>query len=300
MQLIEVSGDRRYLSVHRGFLSIKRGEVELGKVAFDNILGVIGAGHGITLSQSLLVRLANLGIPYVVCDQRFSPVSVTWPLSGHHNQSKVVRKQLCASLPLKKRIWQSLVRAKIQMQAQVLITLGQESTALTRMIAKVKSGDPENLEAQAARIYWGKLFGPDFRRSREGATPNDLLNYGYTIFRSTVARAVVACGLHPSVGVCHRNQYNPFVLVDDLLEPFRPFVDLKVKTISASHNALNQECKHALVELLHVSVSAEQGSTSLLKQVQHLARSISHSFLEGKPALVLPKPTNIELTTLLN
>ncbi len=300
MQLVEVSGDGRYLSSERGFLVVNNDQQKIGKVPLDNILGVIGAGHGIVLSQNLLVRLARCGIPYVVCDNSFSPLSVAWPLIGRHDQTKVVRSQLEARLPLKKRLWQSLVREKITMQARVLEQTGVSSALLMRLASKVKSGDPDNLEAQAARSYWRALFGRDFRRSRNGKSPNDLLNYGYTVVRSAVARSVVGCGLHPSVGLCHRNQYNSFVLVDDLLEPFRPYIDLKVKTLSDSGFTLCTESKQALVEVLHFQCSGPSFAGSLLSHIQNLVRSLSQSFKERSCVLVTPRPTGIELDGLRN
>jgi len=171
---------------------------------------------------------------------------------------------------------------------------------LNRLQTKVRSGDPENIEAQAARAYWSLLLGKEFRRNRNGKSPNDLLNYGYTIVRSSLARAVVGTGLHPSIGLCHRNRYNPFVLVDDLLEPFRPFVDLKVKSLYTLKRPLDKATKCELVELLHLTCSGENGASSLIKHMQNLARSVASSYVEEKAELILPNPTDIELQPLLS
>lgn len=294
MRLIEISGNRRYLFVDRGFLSVKSGEEQMAKIPLDQILGLIGAGHGITISQTLLSRLADHGIPYVVCNAAFSPVAIVWPLQGHHLQSRAIRNQLAASQPLQKRLWQAIVRCKIAHQAAALDIVGCSSAALQRLVTKVRSGDPHNCEAQAARLYWPMLFGSAFRRNREGQSPNDLLNYGYTVIRSAMARAVAGCGLHPSVSLCHSNQFNPFVLIDDLIEPFRPFIDLRVHALYQLDSTLDQTTKAALVETLHQPCSGSDTSTSLLNQIQALARSLSSSFDDAEVQLRFPQPTELE------
>lgn len=294
MRLIEISGEGRYLSVERGFLTVKRSGEQFAKIPLDQILGIIGASHGITLSQNLLTRLADLGIPYVVCNAAFSPVSLVWPLQGHHLQSRAIRNQLAASRPLQKRLWQAIVREKIRHQAIALECIGESSQPLQRLVKKVRSGDPGNCEAQAARLYWTKLFGRNFTRNRDGDSPNDLLNYGYTIIRSAMARAVAGCGLHPSVSLNHSNQFNPFVLVDDLVEPFRPFVDLRVHGLIEQQKMLDKDSKSALVETLHLPCSGPENSTTLLNQIQTLARSLSASFEQGQAILQFPQATDLE------
>ena len=181
MQFVEVSGNGRHISSKRGFLVISHKEEELGRIPLDRITAVIGAAHGLTVSQNLLSRLAERNIPYVVCDKSFSPVSILWPMVGHHAQSQVIRNQISVSKPLRKRLWQALVVAKIEMQSAVLKSSGQSVKFIQRLAKKVRSGDPENCEAQAARHYWPVLFGNDFRRNRNGPPPNNMLNYGYTI-----------------------------------------------------------------------------------------------------------------------
>ena len=294
MQFVEVSGNGRHISSKRGFLVISHKEEELGRIPLDRITAVIGAAHGLTVSQNLLSRLAERNIPYVVCDKSFSPVSILWPMVGHHAQSQVIRNQISVSKPLRKRLWQALVVAKIEMQSAVLKSSGQSVKFIQRLAKKVRSGDPENCEAQAARHYWPVLFGNDFRRNRNGPLPNNMLNYGYTIIRSAMARAVSASGLHPSIGIFHRNKTNPFVLIDDLIEPFRPLVDLVVKSLEAEELDLNNNVKKTLVNILQFPLSGQEFSSTVLSHMQYLAQSLSKSFSESKCLLTVPNPTELE------
>ncbi len=294
MQFVEISGEGRHISSKRGFLVVSLKGEELGKIPLDRVAAVIGAAHGITISQTLLSRLAKRNIPYVVCDKSFTPVSIVWPMVGHHAQSRVIKNQISASKPLQKRLWQTLVVAKIEMQSAVLKSSGQPVRFIHRLARKVRSGDPDNCEAQAARHYWRVLFGEDFRRSRNGRPPNDMLNYGYTIIRSAMARAVSASGLHPSIGVFHSNQANPFVLIDDLIEPFRPLVDLVVKSFGAEEFSLDSNVKKILVNILQVPLSGQDFRSTVLSHMQYLAQSLSKSFCESKCLLTVPHPTELE------
>lgn len=201
-----------------------------------------------------------------------------------------MRQQLEAGEPLRKRLWQVLVKAKIEQQQAVLERLGKPDGAFDLLARKVRSGDPENIEAQAARRYWPLLMGPSFRRDREAEGSNAMLNYGYTVLRAGVARAVVAAGLHPSIGLHHSNRANPMCLVDDLMEPFRPIVDYMVAQITASGlDRITPETKRTLAEVLAFDMSTEQGTTPVSTCLERLATSLAQSFESGKPALALPK-----------
>ena len=157
----------------------------------------------------------------MLCGSDYLPTAWLWPVDGHHVQALRMRCQLGASRPLCKRLWQVVVKAKISQQKNVLDLLQFCDGGLGSLARRVKSGDPDNVEAQAARRYWPLLFGKEFRRERYGPFPNPFLNYGYTVLRAAMARAVVSAGLHPSLGIHHHNRANPMCLVDDLMEPFR-------------------------------------------------------------------------------
>ena len=200
-----------------------------------------------------------------------------------------MRRQLEASQPLCKRLWQAVVRAKIGQQQRLLALLQAPADDFTVLARRVRSGDPENVEAQAARRYWPRLFGSDFRRSRFGDGPNPFLNYGYTVLRAAVARAVVAAGLHPSLGIHHRNRTNAMCLVDDLMEPFRPLVDVVVvRLVRAEHKELNPETKQTLVEVLTMDMATDRGTTPLQTCLERTAQSLAQAYETGQPALVFP------------
>ena len=165
---------------------------------------------------------------------------------------------------------------------------------LDGLARRVKSGDPENMEAQADRRYWQLLFGPDFQRERFGEMPNPLLNYGYTVLRAATARAVAAAGLHPSLGIHHHNRYDAMCLVDDLMEPFRPAVDYAVvRLIESGCAEVSPEAKRALVAVLAVDMSTERGTTPLETCLERAAQSLAQSFVDKRPSLDFPaRPIN--------
>lgn len=229
-RIVEIEDDRRHLFVNRGFMVVKDTEgerKELGQVPLDDIAAVIANAQGLSYTNNLLVALAERGVPFVLCGANPNAVGMLLSLDGHHVQAKRIEAQIAAGLPMQKRLWAAVVKSKLEQQAAALEAAAAPTIPLLALVAKVKSGDPENIEAQGARRYWGLLFGADFRRDQDGDGLNALLNYGYTIQRSATARAVVAAGLHPSTGLHHSNDANAMRLVDDLMEPFRPVVDLK-------------------------------------------------------------------------
>ena len=194
---------------------------DIGIVLFDN--------NQITYTQALVEKLLDAECAIISCDSSHMPVGMMLPLSGHTLQSERFRNQIDASLPLKKQIWQQTVQAKISNQAAILkYATGEEHKNMLQWAAGVRSGDPDNLEARAAAYYWKTLFSEDvedFVRGRDEASPNDLLNYGYAVLRATIARSLVCSGLLPTLGVHHHNRYNAYFLADDIMEPYRPYVD---------------------------------------------------------------------------
>ncbi len=193
-------------------------------------LGFVVLDHReITFTQSVLSELAANNTAVVICDSRHMPASMLFHLDTHQVQNERFRAQVSASEPLKKQLWQQTVKAKLRNQASVLDQRGGPGDALRRLAARVRSGDPDNLEGQGARRYWKALFGPDFKREREGAPPNPSLNYIYAILRAAVARALCGSGLLPTLGIHHHNRYNAYCLADDIMEPFRPFADALVR-----------------------------------------------------------------------
>ena len=227
-RVVEIATDGRHISISRGFLVVAERSEEVGRVAMDDIAAVVANAHGLTYSNNALVELSGRGVPIVLCGANHMPAAIVWPVDAHHIQTGRMNDQVAASLPLKKRLWAQLVRAKILAQGAALAAAGAPSGGFYLLSRKVRSGDPQNVEAEAARRYWPLLFGVAFHRDTDGDGINGLLNYGYAVLRAGIARAVMAAGLHPSFGLMHSNRSNPMVLVDDLMEPFRPTVDREV------------------------------------------------------------------------
>lgn len=290
LRVVEIAEDDRHLARDRGFLVVSQGGRELGRVPLADIAVVLANAHGITFTANLVLGLAEVGAALVLCAANHTPAAVVWPLDGHFQQTARIRAQLAAPRPLAKRLWQSLVRAKIQAQADTLTACQADGAgALTDLARAVKSGDPDNLEAQAARRYWQNLFGSDFRRDPGQPGINGLLNYGYAILRGGVARAVACSGLHPSLGLYHSNGNNPFVLVDDVMEPFRPLADFAVwSLVQQGQDSVTPITKRHLAGLLTWDLDGPDGVTPAATAMQTLVTSLAQIYLGEKSALVLP------------
>ena len=221
-------------------------------------IGIILLDHKqITITQGLLEALLSNNAAVITCDSSRMPVGLLLPLSGNTTQSERFQAQIDASLPLRKQLWQQTIQAKIGNQAYVLNTC--RNAVVKNMLAwvdEVKSGDSDNLEARAAAYYWANIFPalPEFRRGREGAPPNNLLNYGYAILRAVVARSLVASGLLPTLGIHHQNRYNAYCLADDIMEPYRPFVDKLVVELTDSGEDIQELTKSLKAKLLSIPV----------------------------------------------
>jgi len=260
----------------------------------------------ITLSQSALSKLLAYNVAVVVCDAQHLPSGLLLPLDGNSLQTERFAAQLHAKLPLKKQLWQQTVAAKILNQALHLEHHGKSAEALRRLAKQVQSGDKGNREAQAARLYWKALFeGEDFSRDRFGAPPNNLLNYGYAILRAAVARALVSSGLLPTIGIHHTNRYNAFCLADDIMEPYRPFVDYIVfemwqtRDKTMSFFELTKEHKRTLLQVLTAPTDMQGERSPLLVALSQTTASIVRCF-EGTakeiiyPRFMAPKPDELK------
>lgn len=278
-RIVEIAQDGRRLSVDRGFLVIRDHAGELGRIPLDDIAAVIGNAHGLSYTNNVLVALAERKVPLVVSGANHTPVAFLWPLEGHHEQAGRMDAQLDASLPLKKRLWSQLVKAKLLQQAAVLEASGESPALITALIPKIRVGDPDNIEAQAARRYWSRVMGEGFTRNQEGDGINALLNYAYTVLRSATARAVLAAGLHPSLGLFHSNRQNSMRLVDDLMEPYRPVMDWRVRELHRSGTStVVPNAKRQLAHTLYLDMDTEVGRTPLMVCVQRLAISLAQIF----------------------
>lgn len=293
-RIVEVADDKRHLFLSRGFLVVQDtdGErKELGQVPLDDITAVIANAHGLSYTNNLLVALAERNAPLVICAANHNAVGMLLPIEGNYQQAKRFDAQIAASQPLRKRLWADIVKSKLQQQAAALEAAGAPHIPLAALVRKVRSGDPDNMEAQGARRYWGLLFGNDFRRDQQGYGVNALLNYGYTVLRAATARAVVAAGLHPTLSLHHSNAGNAMRLVDDLMEPFRPMIDLKVWQLNKQGEAqVTPDSKRALVRVLYDDMQTSIGATPVMVCAQNLATSLAQIYIGEKDKLDLPLP----------
>ncbi len=222
-------------------------------IPIEDLAHVIIDNQRISITVPAMNELVRQNVGVIICDDKSMPHIMMNPLDCNTLQGQRFRTQLEATLPAKKSIWQQLVTAKIKNQSELLNMLNKDGDILKPYYRNVKSDDSDNREGVAARIYWSKLFGADFSRSRDGFPPNNLLNYGYTILRAATARAIVGAGLLPALGVHHRNRSNAFPLADDFMEPFRPFVDSIVYELFRNGKyKLEKETKGALINSLYL------------------------------------------------
>ncbi len=256
-------------------------------------LAVVIVSHPqVTYTQAVLAGLAEAGGAFVACNRRNLPVGLLLPLVAHHAQTQRFAAQTRATAPVRKRIWQQIVCAKIRAQAETLLRLHGTDHGLAALIASVRSGDPKNVEARAARRYWPRVFADlDFRRHRENEDQNLLLNYGYAVLRAIVARGICGAGLHPSLGIHHHNRGNPYCLADDLMEPFRPTVDRAVAEYVAGHDAFDHveaAAKQHMISELTSRYVIDGRQRTLFDVVARTAASLADVFLGNARRLELP------------
>jgi CRISPR-associated protein Cas1 len=299
-RVIEISDPLVSLSLLRGFMLVKISGEEKARIPLADIDILILNGSGSVLTTNLLNQLLENGVMVIVLGTNYLPSGIFYPTNPHFLHKQKINLQIQAAKPLNKRLWQAVVKAKILNQAAILSFFsGAEEKQLVELARKVTSGDKENLEAQAARKYWQRLFGVDFRRDYSSQGINSLLNYGYAVLRAATARAVFAAGLHPAIGIHHSNQENAFCLVDDLIEPFRPIVDFLVRKLVEKEEKieeLNPEMKKFLTKILTLDLSTAAGTTPISNCLLRLAQSMVRSLEEGEMKLEFPlSPMPMEL-----
>ena len=289
-QIIEITQPGYLLSKSRGFVEISHKEKQVGQVVLEDVEAIIISVPGCLLSSVLIDECCQQNIPLVICGHNYLPSSITWPAQGHGRQFQTMRAQINLSEPRRKRAWQKIIQAKIQNQAEVLERVGKGDMRLRRLVTKVRSGDPDNCEAQAARIYWQRLFGEGFRRDPNAAGLNAALNYIYAIVRGCVARGVSSAGLHPTFSLHHKNPQNPLNLVDDLIEPLRPVADYVLWSRKPQQfSELNPQNKAKLAAIISLNLPMGDEVSPLSLAVAKMCRSYA-SYCLGKQAdLILPE-----------
>lgn len=290
---VEISSGPIHLSIKHKQMVLKKGE-ETHYIPVED-LGLLVLSHpAISYTHQLLYELLEQNVAVLFCNRQHMPEGLLLPFED--NQLHQARLQIQAEVkkPVKKRLWQQVIRAKIQAQSNTLVEKHGTDEGLKLLIPKVKSGDPANVEARAAKKYWKHLFeGSGFRRRADATDLNALLNYGYAIMRAAVARSITAAGLHPSMGIHHHNQYNPYCLADDMMEPLRPMVDSAVFDLYADAGSLeikvNKETKQPLLQLLTKEVMISDKKYPLLESLHLMAFSLAQCYAGASKSLELPQ-----------
>lgn len=299
-------GNPAYLSRKNDQLVIRLPEVEKNDtlpesfkkeaqatIPIEDIGVVILDEQRLVITQGLIEALIENNVALITCDKTHHPTGLMLNLTGNTLQSARFKSQIDASQPLAKQLWQQTVKAKITNQGSLLKRLGKDADNMLKWARDVKSGDPENLEARAAAYYWKNLF-PEikgFRREREGPTPNNLLNYTYSILRAVIARSLVGSGLLPTLGIHHRNQYNHYCLADDIMEPYRPFADALVCEIIRNGEDpadLNPSIKRQLLGIATVDVIFDGERSPLMIASQRTTASLAKCFAGTERKLLYP------------
>jgi CRISP-associated protein Cas1 len=289
--VIDIS-NKSYIYTRKNQLIIDKNGAIIDSIPIEDIGLLILHHPAIIISQSAVVLCQQNNITLVFCDQRHIPTSVLFPLvDGHSLHQKILKQQIQSRPITHKRLWQTIVRQKIAEQASTLKLTGCDPESILFLKNKVKSGDKENHEAQAAQIYWKKLFGLSFKRDFKLSGINSMLNYGYAIIRAAIARAIVGTGLHPALGIHHHNQYNGLCLADDLMEPFRPWIDHLVYLIISEQNQteIEYEGKKVILNLLNERVLFKNNTMPFMVASHHLASDLKRSLLENKMLLSFPQ-----------
>jgi CRISPR-associated protein Cas1 len=316
-RIVEISSARTHLSMRYGQLVIRENGNELSRIPCEDI-GVLLVDHqGTSYTHCVFTELLAKGAAVVLCGRDHHPAGMLLPIESSSLQTERYRVQIEAKEPIKKRLWRQIVRAKIRHQAKIVGPGSDAYKPLMALRQRVRSGDPENIEAQASKKYWAAylqdvtdsstalgmtktalgmttstLSEMTFRRDVNGAPPNNMLNYGYMVMRAAVARALCSAGLLPSLGIHHRNRYNAFCLADDMVEPFRGFVEAKVKEICQAEGApdeLDQQIKAKLLEVLYEEVQIGGYKGPLMVGLHRTMASLQRCFAREQRELDLPE-----------
>ena len=288
-RIIEIADTAAFLSLENHLLKIKLPTGSVSTIPVGEIQCLIVANPAVTITAALLSELAAVGVAVVISGNNRLPTAMQIPLAGNYIQNERFRAQIDASRPLCKRLWQQVVREKVRRQGALLQRLRGDDFGLFALSEKVLSGDSENIEGRAAVLYWKNLFGTPFLRDRDSRDNNMLLNYGYAVLRGCIARTLTVYGLLPALGLHHRSGANPFNLADDLIEPFRPIVDLLVFREGDNGAELTPPLKRLLFNCLNLDVLSGGQHHSVSYAVERLVQSLGRALEEREAALTLPE-----------
>lgn len=281
-----------HLSLKNSQLTVSLKDGMVIKTAPVEDIGFIVFEHPqISFTMKLVEQLNQCNVATVFCDSKHLPSSMLLPLDAHHIQNEIFRAQINATEPLKKNLWKQTIEAKIRNQAALLQKLNKKSIPLKAIAKTVKSGDSDNREGFAARLYWMELMDRSFIRDRYGEPPNPFLNYGYILLRSAVARALAGSGLLATLGIHHRNRYNAFCLADDIMEPYRPYVDEIVVAMNKKWpgtTELGKEHKAELLQLFTADVNIGENKRPLMVALSQTTASLARCYNGEMRKLIYP------------
>lgn len=292
-RIVEISERKTHLSIRYGQLVVREGGEEISSIPCEDV-GVLLVDHvGTTYTHSVFGELLKCGAAIVLCGGNHHPAGMLLPIESNSVQSERFREQIEAKAPVKKRLWKQIVRAKIGHQAKLVGPEGAGYKVLMGLRGRVRSGDPENIEAQASKRFWQEYISDvEFHRNIKGPAPNNMLNYGYMVMRAAVARALCSAGLLPTLGIHHRSRYNAFCLADDLIEPFRGFVEAKVREVYVGGDfsgELDQGTKARLLEVLYEGVVIGGRKGPLMVGLHRTAASLHRCFCGEQKHIDLPE-----------
>lgn len=291
-RIIEIGTGGSYLKFKNHQLILERNDEEPVSVPIEDLAAIILDTPQSTITSFALRELAKANVTVLCSDESHQPVGIFLATEGHSLQGERFFAQAEMKAPIKKRLWKSVIRSKLQVQAKVLSDVSGSDMGIGKMVSRVRSGDPENIEAQAAKRYWSKFFDSDaFKRDRAEEDQNRYLNYGYAVLRSLMARSIVATGLHPSLGIHHKNKYNAYALADDLMEPYRPFIDLmcwEVVRDFGEQAEMDKEVRKTILRFVGLNVVVDAEQLSMQGAIRKTAQSLSAVVMNKQRELSLP------------
>ena len=289
---------RSLVFMHPAALSLRNGQMVIirKEISDDNLtvpiedIGLVMINHAmVSLTISLLNALTEQNVAVIFCNEKGMPASMLYNLQSNTTQGETLRNQLEAGEVLKKTLWKQIIETKIKNQAALLNKMGKEGSILKPLYTNIKSGDSDNREGIAARSYWTALFGRDFLRDRNIPGINSLLNYGYSVLRAAVTRALVSSGLFPALGIFHHHRSNAFPLSDDLMEPFRPFVDeIVFELTTQDETELSTATKSRLIRVLYVDTYFSKVTRPLSVGLSMTMASLAKCYAKEQKKLVVP------------
>jgi CRISPR-associated protein Cas1 len=293
--IIDIASSPTRLSVSLDCLVIACQDSPQKRLQLSDLAVLIVSHPQVTYTQAVLSQLAENGGVFVTCSSSRMPNGMLLPLAANSTQTERFVAQTQAPKPLRKRLWQQITRCKIESQARALEYVHGSDSGLRQLKSKVRSGDPSNVEAQAARRYWQRLFGEkNFKRQFTAQDENQFLNYGYAVLRAIVARAICASGLHPTIGLHHHNRYNAFCLADDLMEPLRPLVDIAVVRLGSQlevGNDLTSTYKKRIITAITAKQKIASEERDLFDLASRMSSSLAQVFSGERSEIELPQLT---------